>query len=94
MFLDQEENDDKIADRYIESRGRSFRIICTDPHGFWRVHHARNNKPVVHLPGYFTNLNEAVKAIHALPEDKLPPIATLKTVLTPKIKKKEEDEED
>lgn len=93
MFLEQDESDnDKIADRYIETRGRSFRLICTNPYGYWKVHHARNNKPCIHLPGEYTNLNDAIKAVNALPEDKLPVLETRKTILTPKAKKEEAED--
>lgn len=93
MFSGQDESD-KIADRYIETRGRSFKLVCADPHGYWKVYHARNNKPCVHLPGEYTSLNEAIKAVQSLPEDKLPVIEQRKTVLTPKgVKKRIEDEE-
>ena len=93
MFSEQDVDNDKIADRYVETRGRSFRLICTNPYGYWKVHHAKNNKPCIHLPGEYTNLNDAIKAVNSLPEDKLPVIETRKAILTPKGKKTEESED-
>lgn len=90
-YSDQEEN--KISERYIEKDGRGFRLICSDPHGFWVVHHAGNNQRVLALPGEYTSLNECIKAVEGLPEDKLPKPQTRKMVLTPKNKKKDVEED-
>lgn len=92
-YNDLEENEyDKISERYINVKGRSFKLVCSDPHGYWKVFHARNNKPCIHLPGHYTSLNDAIKAVNTLPEDKLPVIESRKTVLTPKLKKESEED--
>lgn len=95
-YLDQDESNEeeygKITERLISVKGRAFRLICMDPHGYWKVHHATNNKPVNALQGHYTSYRDAEKAINALPEELLPKIMTKKTVLTPKIKNEEDSE--
>ena len=93
-YLDLEENEEEeeVSVRYVEHMGRSFKLICTNPHGYWKIHHATNNKPSQYLSGSYTSLGEATKAVKSLREDQLPPIQKRKVVLTPK-KKNEEDEE-
>lgn len=93
-YLDQAEDEqyEKISERYFEWKGRGFRLISTDPHGYWKVHHSSNNKPVNYLQGHYTSYNDALKALKAIPEEFLPKIATKKMVLTPKIKVEEDVE--
>ena len=94
MYSDQDasEDFDQISERYFEWKGRGFKLVCMDPHGYWKVHHATNNKPMAHLQGQFTSLNEAIKALKAVPEELLPPIRKMKTVLTPRIKDEEDED--
>lgn len=88
MFSELDE-DNKIGERVIESKGRGFKIVCSDPYGYWQVFHAKNMKPASQCPGEYTSLNEAIKAIHTVPENRWPPLETRKVVLTPKFKKEE-----
>lgn len=90
-YSDLEEND-LIAEHFIERDGRGFKIKRYDPHGYWKIFHARNNQPVIHIPGEFTSLDAAKKAVMAMPEDKLPARPQHKQVLTPKSKKEVEED--
>ena len=95
-YLDQDVSEedipnDGIPPRYVEKDGRSFKIKVVNHHGHWGVYHAKNNIPVAALPGTYTNVDAAIKAVMCLPEDRLPPRQVMKQVLTPKVKKEEQE---
>lgn len=89
MYSGPEENNE-IQTEYVEKDGRGFKIKRFDPHGHWKVFHAKNNIPVQALPGEYTSLNAAKNAVLNLEESKLPPKQHNKVILTPKNKKEED----
>lgn len=94
MYSGPEENNE-LQIELIEKDGRGFKLKRFDPFGHWKIFHAKNNMPVMALPGEYTSLEAAKKAVINLPEENLPPRSTHgKVVLTPKLKKEAEENDD